>query len=103
MVIYTTMERVNFDYSLKNIPIPGKNPYLKIMIQKLEKFIRRIRWKVFFFKRYPAEKEENTLSNFGFKSTKTPPSNMNLTCMKWFEILIFKLYQMISKSNWQVM
>ena len=44
------------------------------MIFKLESFIKRIRWKAFFY-----EKSENTsetiTDNFGFKSVKTPPKN----------------------------
>ena len=42
------MERVNFSYWLKNIPIPS-NAYFKNMIFKLESFIEWIRWKVFFY------------------------------------------------------
>ena len=43
------MERINFDYSLKNIPIPSNQSYLKTMIEKVEAFIKRIRWKAYFF------------------------------------------------------
>ena len=45
------MERVNFSYSLNNIPIPSKNVNLKNMIFKLESFIKRIRWKAFFYEK----------------------------------------------------
>ena len=44
------------------------------MIFKLENFIKRIRWKAFFY-----EKSDNTLEtivdNFGFKLVRTPPKN----------------------------
>ena len=43
------MEKLNLDYSLKNIPIPGKIPYMKKLLEKVENFIRRIRWNAFFF------------------------------------------------------
>ena len=43
------MERINFDYSLKNIPIPSNQSYLKTMIEKVEAFIKRICWKAYFF------------------------------------------------------
>ena len=43
------METVNFNYSLKNIPIPNNKSCLKTMIDKVEKFIRRMRWKAHFF------------------------------------------------------
>ena len=71
------METVNFSYSLKNIPITSNNAYFKNMIFKLESFIKRIRWKTFFY-----EKSENTaetvLDNFGFKSVRTPPKDEQL-------------------------
>ena len=38
-----------FQFSLKNIPIPGKDAYLKDLIHRTESFITRLRWKVFFF------------------------------------------------------
>ena len=47
------------------------------MIFKLESFIKRIKWKAFFY-----EKSENTpettVGNFGFKSVRTPPKNEHL-------------------------
>jgi len=33
---------------MKIIPIPSKENYLKIMITKLESFVKRLRWKAFF-------------------------------------------------------
>ena len=38
----------NFQYSLKNIPIPKDNAYLKCLIDKTEHFIKWMRWKAFF-------------------------------------------------------
>ena len=56
----------------------SKNVYLKNTIFTLESFIKRIRWKTFFY-----EKSDNTpekaIDNFGFKSVKTPPKNEDLT------------------------
>ena len=49
------MERVNFNYSLKNISIPNNKSYFKTMIDKVEKFIRRMRWKAHFFESYNDE------------------------------------------------
>ena len=43
------MEKINFGYSLKNIPIPKKDPYMKSMIDKTHKFLKRLRWKAYFF------------------------------------------------------
>ena len=33
----------SFEYSLKNIPIPGKNEYLTLLIEKVQALIRRVR------------------------------------------------------------
>ena len=70
------MERVNFSYSLKSIPIPSKIAYLKNMTFKLESFIKRIRWKAFFYEK--SENTPETVVNFGFKSVRTPPENEHL-------------------------
>ena len=70
------MGRVNFNYSLKNIPLPNKDTCRKNLIQKVESFIKRIRWKAFFFERQ-CKHNDQTTANFGFKSVKTPPKNAN--------------------------
>ena len=43
------MQRVNFEYSLKNIPHSSETTYFKVFISKFESFINRIRWKALFF------------------------------------------------------
>ena len=67
------MEARYLGYSMKNIPIPPTQPYLKSMIKKVENFTTRLRWKAQFF-----DKKEHSVNNtnFGFKSNFTPP-NMN--------------------------
>ena len=52
------MEQTRFKYSMKNIPIPPRNSYLKKLIEKTESVIKRMRWKAFFF-----EKNDNKQSN----------------------------------------
>ena len=80
------MERINFDYSLKNIPIPSNQSYLKTMIEKVEAFIKRIRWKAYFFESYNNESSQNdqdsSSTNFGFKSQATPPQNKHLNAFE---------------------
>ena len=73
----TTMEQVNFNYSLKEIPLSTKDTYFKNLIHKLESFIKRIRWNSFFFKKKNKSTNE-IITNFGFKSVKTPPKNEQL-------------------------
>ena len=76
------MERVKFNYSMKNIPIPSKNAYLKNLIFKLESFIKRIRWKAYLFENSNEINETTTATNFGFKSVKAPPKNEHLNAFE---------------------
>ena len=76
------MKQTRFNYSMKNIPVPTKNSYLKKLIEKTESVIKRMRWKAFFFDQnkdkdsHCDDKNEN--NNFGFKSRKCPPQNEDL-------------------------
>ena len=76
----------NFGFSMKNIPIPGRNSYLKQFIFRMEDFITRVRWVALFFLKKEAEKEQgdDTFSEedededferrtFGFRSSNVPP------------------------------
>ena len=76
------MERVSFNYSVKNIPLPSKNAYFKNLIFKLEGFIKRIRWKVYFFDKPNKIDDATTVNNFGFKSILKPPKNEHLNAFE---------------------
>ncbi len=65
------MEKLNFDYSVKNIPIPSRNDYLQRLIEKTEQFLRRMRWKAFFF--LNPDTPSSSKNTYGFKSAKNPP------------------------------
>ena len=43
------MEKLNFNYSLKNIPIPDETSYLIKFKEKIKSVTKRMRWKVLFF------------------------------------------------------
>ena len=80
------METKNFGYSLKNIPIPTKSNYLKSMVEKVESFIRRLRWKAYFFCKDAKRYDNASVNSFGFKSLATPPQNEHLKAFedtKW--------------------
>ncbi len=65
------MHSVQFNYSMKNIGIPGKNQYLRSLINKTENVIHRMRWKAHFFMN-----GDNGLSrndHFGLPSSKCAP------------------------------
>ena len=71
------MERYNFEHSLKNIPIPTEDSYLKMLIAKTGDFIERIRWKVFFHLN-PNAKPSKPLETYGFKTNKQAPQSKEL-------------------------
>ena len=70
------MEKVNFGYSLKNIPIPSNKLYLKFLLEKLNSFIVRLRWKVFYFDHQ--DNCNDVKEYFGFKSENCPPQCRDL-------------------------
>ena len=97
------IESLHVPFSMKNIGIPSRQKYLKMLIYRIEDFIRRLRWHCFFIgpptfniinyknenqkqqqnsTTKPDENDDNeTFDNFefedkqwyGFKSEKTPP------------------------------
>ena len=73
------MERMNFGYSLKNIPIPSSKSYKLKLIEKTESFIKRMRWKAHFFLQENEEGQESMKrENYGFMTRKCPPQCADL-------------------------
>lgn len=67
-------------YSGKNIPLPSCREYTKILLEKVESVIKRMRWKAFFFLNNDDNTEESTNEDagtpnetYGLKSKRTPP------------------------------
>ena len=67
------MQKLEFSYSLKNIPMPSRMEYQKVLTDKMDKFLGRIRWKLFWFRNENARKEK--LETYGFNSTRYPPTS----------------------------
>ena len=61
--------------------------YEKALISKTENFLKRMRWKAFFFENNDAP-EDKSKQNFGFKTANTPPQNPELV---EFEEGIYKI------------
>ena len=59
---------------MRNIPIPA-DEYRKRLIEKVESFVRRLRWKAFFFLRGESRTETdfNHKDIYSFNSAKSPP------------------------------
>ena len=81
------MEQVNFNYSMKNIPVSSKKDYLIELIHSVEKFVNNLDKRVYAFLN-PIEKQHEK-ETFGFPSTKAPPNCEEL------DVLKDKLYDII--------
>ena len=69
------MERVNINYSLKNIGIPSQIQYKKVLVEKTVNFIDRLRKKVHFIKN---PTQNNNKETFGFKSNWRPKTDPDI-------------------------
>ena len=65
------MEQVNFNYSIKNIPIPSQQDFRIQMIKSVEHFVKNIRWRAFHYLN-PVQTNVKK-ETFGFTSTKPAP------------------------------
>ena len=72
------------NHSLKNIPLPNKSQYKRILVAKVEKFVGNLRWKLFNIQN-PSGNEKDT---YGFRTTNSPPQLKELTA---FEDDLYKL------------
>lgn len=70
------MDKVHINYSLKNIPIPNEFEYKKVLIQKTENFIKRLRWKTYFFE--TPEARGKGKKTYGFKTQAVPHRQLPL-------------------------
>ena len=76
------MEVKNYGYSLKNILIPSKSRDLKCMVEKVECFLRRLRWKAYHFCKENDQGDNRQLTNFGFKTSATLPQKEYLNAFE---------------------
>ena len=54
-----SMEKINIDHSMKNVPIPPENEYKKVLVIKIEHFLRRFRWWLRSNNSFPPETPED--------------------------------------------
>ena len=87
------MDIHEINYSTKNIPTPSRESYLKILIDKMEEVIRRMRWKAMIF-----DGDMNTTNSekFNIKSSKYPPKVKDLAL---FEANLLDLFLNIQFKN----
>ena len=89
-------EKLNLNYSSKNIPVSNRKEYKLKLIEQIRKFFRRVRLKI----RFNTENEDTLIpsvkQNYGFKSRWLPKLNDDL--MK-FEEKMFDLVKIIKFRN----
>ena len=67
------MEKVNFEYSLKNIPTPSDISYKLKLTEKIGSVIRRMRWKAKNYLKNDKHDDSNERKeNYGFKTRNCP-------------------------------
>ena len=69
-------DKVNWEYSTKNIPYPSETEYRLILVEKTSKFLKNVRWKALAFL-YPNQYRD-IKECFGYKSEKNPPEIMEI-------------------------
>ena len=74
---------IRLGYSFKNINKGGRKQYLCKLYEMTSRFIRRLRWKAYWFEQHQ-QQSERTYEEEGneykvFSTNNTPPSNRHLT------------------------
>ena len=77
------MAKFNFVYSLKNIPTSDEKSYKLGLLEKIEIFIKKMRWRAIFFinnnkKATEDQKEGFSYFSYGLKSGRSPPQVKHL-------------------------
>ena len=73
------MEKLKFEYSTKNIPLPFERSYKLQLIEKTEMVIKRMRWKAIF---QDTRNDKSNQQRYGLRSFKIPPSVKELAAFE---------------------
>ena len=73
------MERINFGYSLKNIPIPSMEAYRKSLARQAGNLMQKMRWAATFFDSPSVTSSKPT---YGFASENNPKPHPALTAFE---------------------
>ena len=100
--ILLNMEAKNFGYLLKNIPIPPKSKYTKCMVEKVESFVGRLRWKAYHFCKENRENDSDHFKNFALKTLITSSKNENMNAFEnnmYYMIRNIWVYRVLYRLN----
>ena len=91
------MERFDTDYSYKYIPIPLKKQHKTQLISKIEKMIKRMRWKALELlgKLY----SNNNTKTYGFQKIRQAPANEELSNLENDPLPIMKNIKLRKINN----
>ena len=90
------MDVVNFEHSVKDIPVPSRKEYQQMMINSTEKFTKNLRWKVLHFLK-PFKKQSK--ETYGFKSPKDPKAIPETKDFENDLIDLIKNIEFVNKTN----
>ena len=101
------MEKLNFGYSLENIPTPGEKSYKLRLIEKIEIFIKKMRWRAIFFinNNKKATEDHKQSSSYDLKSGRSPPQIKDLTQFEYDlvrmvkELKFYKVFQIFPEED----
>ena len=74
------MEKININYSLKNIPTPTKKSYQLMFMEKIESVINRMRWKARFYLK--KGKSNTAYTNHGLRQGTNHRNEKNYKTLK---------------------
>ena len=97
------MDKYTPEYSLKNIPFPSYHVFQLALTEKIVDFVKRLRWKAFFYLDSCKNTDDVKKDVYNLKSPNTPPNNRLLDS---FETDLFKLIKMVKfkkvRNNFQM-
>ena len=97
LFILYSMEKTNYGYSLKNIPVPSKRSYNLKLIEKIESVIKQMRWKTYFFLNGGKCQSDNK-NTFEVRSRYHRPQSLEL---EKFEKDLFSIINSIKFSKYK--
>ena len=76
--------------------MPSKSKYLKYIVERVESFVRRLRWKAYHFCKEYRENGSGHCKNVGFQTVATPPQNEDVNV---FENDMYDMIRNIEFTN----
>ena len=91
------IKKIEFKYSLKDVPLSNKKQYLTRMYDATTKFINRLRWKIFFHNNENNDQYERKEEDI-YKSSRSAPACEEL---KAFENDLFNVIRKIRFTTYK--